>query len=109
MLDFWSNYPGWAALRITRPYRWATWGAITGWVGYGWSDSVAYSYGDNVYYEGDSVYYGDQAVATAEEYTQQAEEIAAEIAELEAEAEQLAAEIAGLTGTADPFANQGEG
>ena len=75
-LDFWSNYPGWAALRITRPYRWATWGAITGWVGYGWSDSIAYSYGDNVYYEGDSVYYGDQVVATAEEYTQQAEEIA---------------------------------
>ncbi len=82
MLDFWSNYPGWAALRITRPYRWATWGAITGWVGYGWSDSVAYSYGDNVYYEGDSVYYGDQAVATAEEYTQQAEEIAASAPEV---------------------------
>ena len=80
--DFWSEYPGWAALRITRPYRWATWGAITGWVGYGWSDSVAYSYGDNVYYEGDSVYYGDQVVATAEEYTQQAEEIAASAPEV---------------------------
>jgi hypothetical protein len=75
--DFWSEYPGWAALRITRPYRWATWGAITGWVGYGWSEPVYYNYGDNVYYEGDSVYYGDQVVATTEEYTQQAETIAA--------------------------------
>jgi hypothetical protein len=80
--DFWSEYPGWAALRITRPYRWATWGAITGWVGYGWSESTAYSYGDNVYYEGDSVYYGDQAVATAEEYTQQAEDIVASAPEV---------------------------
>jgi hypothetical protein len=80
--DFWQEYPGWAALRITRPYRWATWGAITGWVGYGWSESVAYSYGDNVYYEGDTVYYGDEAVATADEYAQQAETIAASAPEV---------------------------
>lgn len=74
--DFWQEYPGWAALRITRPYRWATWGAITGWVGFGWSEPIYYSYGDNVYYEGDSVYYGDEVVATTEEYAQQAEAIA---------------------------------
>ena len=49
---------------------------MTGWVGYGWSEPIAYSYGDNVYYQDDSVYYGDQVVATAEEYAQQAEEIA---------------------------------
>lgn len=76
-LDFWSDHPGWAAWGITRPYRWATWGAITGWVGYGWSQPTAYSYGDNVYYAGDQVYYGDQPVATAEQYAQQAEAIAA--------------------------------
>ena len=75
--DFWSEYPGWAAMRITRPYRWATWGAITGWVGYGWSEPVSYSYGETVYFEGDTVYQGDQVVASTEEYTQQAEEIAA--------------------------------
>jgi hypothetical protein len=75
-LDFWADHPNWAAWRINRPYRWATWGAIAGWVGYGWSEPAAYSYGDNVYYEGDSVYYGDQKVASAEEYTQQAEQIA---------------------------------
>jgi hypothetical protein len=76
-LDFWSDYPNWAAWRINRPYRWATWGAITGWVGYGWSEPTSYSYGDNVYYAGDQVYYGDQPVATADEYAQQAEAIAA--------------------------------
>lgn len=76
-LDFWSDYPGWAAMRITRPYGWATWGAITGWVGYGWSEPVSYNYGESVYYEGDTVYQGDQVVASAEEYAQQAETIAA--------------------------------
>ena len=74
--NFWHDHPGWAAWRITHPYRWATWGALTGWVGYGWSEPIAYAYGDNVYYEGDSVYYGDQPVASTEEYAQQAEAIA---------------------------------
>ena len=74
-LDFWSDYPGWAAWRINRPYRWATWAALTGWVGYGWSESVPYSYGEDVYYQDDMVYSGDQAVATTEEYAQQAEAI----------------------------------
>jgi hypothetical protein len=75
-LDFWSNYPGWAAWRISRPYRWATWPAITGWIGYGTTEPTAYSYGDNVYYAGDQVYYGDQPVASTDEYAQQAEAIA---------------------------------
>lgn len=75
VLDFWTDHPGWAAWRITRPYRWATWGAITGWVGYGWSTAAPYSYGENVYYQDNSVYYGDQAVATADQYIEQAESI----------------------------------
>jgi hypothetical protein len=74
-MDFWSDHPGWAAWRITRPYRWATWGAITGWVGFGWSQASPYAYGENVYYQDDSVYYGGQPVASAEQYTQQAEQI----------------------------------
>ncbi|MCU0958521.1 MAG: hypothetical protein MUF48_00320 [Pirellulaceae bacterium] len=81
-MDFWSDHPGWAAWRINRPYRWATWGALTGWVGYGWSEPMAYSYGENVYYEGDSVYYGDEVVATGEEYAQQAEDIVASAPEV---------------------------
>jgi hypothetical protein len=84
-LDFWSDYPGWAAMRVTRPYRWATWGAITGWVGgYGWSDAIPYSYGENVYYEDNSVYYGDEVIASAEEYAQQAEGIIASAPEVPA-------------------------
>ncbi len=74
--DFWSENPLWGAWAITRPFRWANWGAMTGWVNYGWTEPTAYSYGDNVYYQDDSVYYGDQAVATAEEYAEQAEQIA---------------------------------
>ena len=76
-LDFWSDHPGWAARRITRPYRWATWAALGGWIGYGAGEPTTYGYGENVYYEGDQVYYGDQAVATADQYAQQADAIAA--------------------------------
>jgi len=75
-LAFWADHPNWAQWRINAPYRWATWAAISGWVGYGWSDSVGYSYGENVYYDDGQVYYGDQPVATEEEYAQQAEDIA---------------------------------
>jgi hypothetical protein len=75
-LDFWSQYPNWAAWRINRPYRWATWAALGGWIGFGSGEAMPFSYGDNVYYEGDQVYYGDQPVATAEGYAQQAEAIA---------------------------------
>ncbi len=74
-LDFWTDHPNWAAWRLNAPYRWATWAAITGWVGYGWEEPTYYNYGDTVYYQDDAVYYGDQQVATAEEYAQQAEEI----------------------------------
>ena len=84
-LDFWSNNPNWAAWRISRPFRWATWGAMTGWVGYGWSEPTSYSYGENVYYQDDSVYYGDQVVASTEDYTQQAEEIAGGAAKADTE------------------------
>lgn len=83
-LDFWSDHPGWASWRINAPYRWAAWGSVAGWVGtgYGWTDAVPYSYGENVYYEDNSVYYGDQPVATAEEYAQQAESIVASAPEV---------------------------
>jgi hypothetical protein len=72
--NFWQENPGWAALRITRPYRWATWAAVGSWCGY--TDETSYSYGEDVYYTDDQVYQGDQPVATAEEYAQQAEAIA---------------------------------
>jgi hypothetical protein len=82
-LDFWSDHPEWAEWRIEHPYRWATWGAVTGWVGYGWEEPVYYSYGENVYYQDDAVYYGDQQVAPAEEYAQQAATIVSSAPEAE--------------------------
>jgi hypothetical protein len=76
-LDFWSNYPNWAAWRINRPYRWATWGAVTGWFNYGWSEPAYYNYGENIYYADDQIYYGEQPTATADAYANQAGAIAA--------------------------------
>jgi hypothetical protein len=72
--DFWrgSRY----ARRWTRPYRWATWGALSSWFPWGWRQPLGYSYGDNVYVQDDSVYYGEEAVGTQQEYGEQAFAIA---------------------------------
>jgi hypothetical protein len=75
--DFWQENPAWAVWGITRPYTWATWGAVSGWVGYGAVQPTTYSYGDNVYYVDDQVYYGNQPTTTTAEYAQQAQAIAA--------------------------------
>jgi hypothetical protein len=80
--NFWGSNR--YAARWTRPYRWATWGAITSWFPWGWSQPTSYSYGDNVYVEGDSVYYGDDAVATEQQYGEQAFAIAAGAEQVEA-------------------------
>lgn len=74
---FWNDHPVWGAWAITRPYRWATWGALGGWCGYGDTGAVSYNYGDSVYYQDGAVYSGDQQIATEEEYAQQAANIAA--------------------------------
>jgi hypothetical protein len=77
-MDFWHDHPGWAAWRLSAPYRWATWGALTGWFGWGTGyTETTYAYGDNIYYTDDQVYYGEQPVATADEYADQASAIAA--------------------------------
>lgn len=79
--DFWREHPRWGRWAITRPYRWATWAAVTAWFPWRWSQPATYAYGDNVYYEGDTVYYGDNAVASAEEYADQAYAITEEAPE----------------------------
>jgi len=77
-LDFWQDHPGWAAWRLTAPWRWATWAGLGSWFGWGAGYAeTTYAYGDNVYYTDDQVYYGDQPVATADEYADQAVAIAA--------------------------------
>jgi hypothetical protein len=73
---------------MNRPYRWATWAAVTSWFPWGWAQPSYFYYGDNVYYEGDSVYYGDQVVATADEYAQQAQTIVAGAPEIPADTQE---------------------
>ena len=86
--DHWFNHDWWDHHHWHYPYYpnfnywgYAAWPSVTGWVDYGWTQPVSYSYGDNVYYQGDQVYYGDQPVATAAEYAEQAEAIAANVPE----------------------------
>jgi hypothetical protein len=82
--DFWND--GRYAARWTRPYRWATWGAIASWFpSWGATQPIAYNYGDNVYVEGDSVYYGDEVVASQQEYGEQAYTIASNAPEANAD------------------------
>jgi len=73
--SFWEQNPGWAAVAITRPFAWATWGSVGSWCGYS-EEAVPYNYGEGVYYADDQVYYGDQPVATTAEYADQAAAIA---------------------------------
>ena len=75
--DFWKDHPTWARVRWTRPYRWATWGALNNW--FGWATTIPYVnyvYGDNLYYDDGNVYYDGTQVASDTEYAQQAEEYA---------------------------------
>ena len=84
--DYWKNRPGngrhwhWHAHWHNHSRYWwwrpCTWGAIGGWVAYGWTEPYYYDYGNTIIYQDDNVYYGDQQVATSEEYYQQAENIA---------------------------------
>ena len=91
---------------MNRPYRWATWAAVTGWFpGAGWSDATDYSYGESTYYQDGSVYYGDQAVATDTEYAQQAQTIADSAPEVPAdtkEADWLPLGVFALTQDGEP-------
>lgn len=75
-LDFWTDHPNWAAWRINRPYRWAAWGALAGWCGYGAAEPAYCDYGSSTYYEDGQVYQDGQVIATEEEYAAQAAAIA---------------------------------
>ncbi len=95
--DFWRGHPNAARWRWNRPYRWATWGLITGWFPWSWGQATYYSYGENVYYEGDSVYYGSEVIASSEEYAQQAQAIATSAPEPAADSEWLPLGVFALT------------
>jgi hypothetical protein len=81
--DWWSNHrhDRWLFDGDVNWWAWGTWGALTNWFPWGWSQPVYYNYGypESVYYVDDTVYSGEQPVATADEYAQQAEAIASSI------------------------------
>lgn len=94
--DFWRDHPHAARWHYNRPYRWATWAALTSWFPWGgaWgSTGQYYDYGDNVVYEGDYIYVEGEQVATIEEYADQAFELAGNGAEAIDEALQQETEI----------------
>lgn len=59
-------------------WKWATAGAITGWVAYQWTNPIYYQYGSggNVYYENNVVYVNGNEYGSAEQYYNEASEIA---------------------------------
>ena len=74
-------------------WKWATAGALTGWVaGAAWSQPNYYSYGSggNVYYDNDVVYVDGQQYASADEYYEEAASIADSLPQVsDAQAEQI--------------------
>jgi hypothetical protein len=105
-MDFWQDHPHWARWRYNRPYRWATWAAVTSWFPWGWSSGTYYDYGSggNVYYDDGSVYVDDQAYP-AEQYTESVSAIAADVPQVDPDAtEWMPLGVFALTNTsgADP-------
>ena len=97
--DFWKDHPDWARFRWNRPYRWATWGLITGWFP-GFSSGTTeyqYDYGENIYYQDGQVYYGDAPVATASEYAEQAQTLAENIPEVDKSSDWLPLGVFAIT------------
>ena len=95
--DFWKNHSHAARWKWNRPFRWATWAAVTSWFPWGWSQPQYFYYGDNVYYEGDEVYYGDTVAATTEEYAQQAETLATSAPKVADDAEWMTLGVFAMT------------
>ena len=66
-------YPGHPSHPVYRPghwWRWATAGAVTGWVVHRWANPIYYRYGSGgtVYYENNVVYVNGQQYGSAEQY-----------------------------------------
>jgi hypothetical protein len=80
--DWWNRYPGrWPWNGNNNWWAWATWGAVTNWFPWGWTQPVYYNYGypDSVYYVDNTVYQSGQPIASATDYAYQAEQIATSI------------------------------
>jgi hypothetical protein len=78
----WHNY--WGRDQSGNWWKWASAGAITGWIAYGWTQPQYYSYGSGgtVYYENNQVYVDGEVYATSDEYYDQANTIAETVPEM---------------------------
>ncbi len=86
-------YPGHPSHPNYRPghwWKWATAGAITGWVVHRWTQPIYYRYGSGgtVYYENNVVYVNGQEYGSPEKYYDDTTQIAASVPELTEEQEQ---------------------
>ena len=65
-------------------WRWATAGAVTGWVVHRWANPIYYRYGSGgtVYYENNVVYVNGEEYGSAEEYYKEASELATSVPEM---------------------------
>jgi hypothetical protein len=73
--SFVQEYPGLTARWLGPTYRPLTWGALSGYAGYG-SEPSYYDYGTTAVYEGDTVYVNGDSTVTPVEYATQATAIA---------------------------------
>lgn len=84
---WYPGHPGFPSYRPGHWWRWATAGAITGWLARSWAQPVYYSYGTggNVVYQNNVVYVDGQQVGSAEQYYQDSMQLAESVPELSEE------------------------
>jgi hypothetical protein len=80
-------YPGHPNYPVYRPghwWRWATAGAVTGWVVHRWANPIYYTYGSGgtVYYENNVVYVNGQEYGSAKQYYENTSELVASVPEM---------------------------
>ena len=91
-MPWYPSHPNYPSYRPGHWWRWATAGAITGWVASRWSQPVYYQYGSggNVYYQDNTVYVNGEEYGSAEEYYTDTSQVAESVPEMtDEQAEQL--------------------
>jgi hypothetical protein len=81
---WYGSHPGQPAYRPGYWWQWATAGAVTGWIAYGWKQPIYYQYGPggNVYYQNNMVYVDGQQYCSAADYYDQALAIACAVPQM---------------------------
>jgi len=81
---WYPGHPGYPSYRPGHWWRWATAGAITGWVVHRWANPVYYRYGSGgtVYYENNTVYVNGEEYGPAEQYYTDTSQLATSVPEM---------------------------